>query len=267
VRKDLQLHGNAEVLEVPVCLLLRCGLSDRRLAAAQGYLQEDDASCPYRCAQRRARRAVTAGLSCLTLSYDIRKLAQQGKAATRKDRGPYQGGANPSCVGPKSRVEPSERCALHIACLATARHPAAFTTELLERLGRSQVPLDWTRISQLPVSPEAAATALGACPVGSQPNPVAVRWVFRMAGQGVAGAAGAASGTDPEALILAGAKLLRDVPCWIESPHYRHEAPDVRLPIHAAAVAWDQTTLALLLEAGADIRAPSSQGFSGALTC
>ena len=175
-------------------------------------------------------------------------------------------GANPSFVCPKSPVEPSERCALHIACLMTTPHPAAFISELLDMIGQSQVPLDWTRFSQLPVMPAAAATALGACLMASKPNPVAARWVLLRAGQG-ASTASAAGSPDSEALVLAGAKALRDVPCWVGSAHFRHDAPDVRLPIHAAAAAWDQSTLTALLEAGADVNALTSQGFSGALAC
>ena len=171
-------------------------------------------------------------------------------------------GANPTYVGSKS-APLSGRCALHVACYATATHPAAFTTKLLSMLGQSQVPLDWTRFSDVSVSPAAAATALGACLVASRPNPAAARWVFLMAGQASSESAVGAATPDPAAHILAGARLLQGAPCWVEYPHSGRNIPDVRLPIHNAAVSWDLSTLSTLLEAGSDVHALTSWGFSG----
>ena len=179
-------------------------------------------------------------------------------------------GANPSSVsGEAIEGKGAGMSALHAACFKDSCHGPA---RLLRVLSTSRAQIDWMRWANvyLDSAARASATPLGACLVPSMSRDAAAAHCVlaavgaqALASDAGTNACGAGRSASSEAVcIAAGVHVLCDRPCWVEHASVKCPVEDVRLPVHAAAYAWNVDVLRLLLDAGADPHAFSSAGFS-----
>jgi len=109
---------------------------------------------------------------------------------------------------------------LHVACYGgSCNRPASQVTSLLRTLSEGALkPLDWTRWAEISVNPPRQGTPFGAAVYGCTPG--AALAVLRAVGtQALASAVPPGGGAKAEAAqIMAGARVLMHIPCWIVSP-------------------------------------------------